>query len=193
MKLLQRQILWELLRVFTLLLLGLTVMLVFVGLLQHTADQPGLGVRVLHIMPYIVPSLLPFTIPATLLLAVTVVYGRMAGDLEVTAAKAAGIHPLKLLMPAFALGSVLTVASFGLTNRAIPWAITNIETIITQAMEDIFLGLLGGQHYISDPQEGYSITVQEVRDRELIKPTIRFRDSNHNQLTIQRPNQTKLV
>ena len=75
MKLLQRQILWELLRVFTLLLLGLTVMLVFVGLLQHTAEQPGLGVRVLHIMPYIVPSLLPFTIPATLLLAVTVVYG----------------------------------------------------------------------------------------------------------------------
>lgn len=185
MKLLQRQILWELLRVFTLLLLGLTVMLVFVGLLQHTADQPGLGVRVLHIMPYIVPSLLPFTIPATLLLAVTVVYGRMAGDLEVTAAKAAGIHPLKLLMPAFALGSVLTVASFGLTNRAIPWAITNIETIITQAMEDIFLDLLGGQHYISDPWEGYSITVQEVRDRELIKPTIRFRDSNHNQLTMK--------
>ena len=37
------------------------------------------------------------------LLAVTVVYGRMAGDLEVTAAKAAGIHPIKLLLPAFLL------------------------------------------------------------------------------------------
>lgn len=170
---------------FALLLVGLTVMLVFVGLLREATDR-GLGVeQILQIMPYVVPSLLPFTIPATLLLAVTVVYGRMAGDLEVTAAKSAGINPLHLLMPAFLLGGALTVVSFMLTNRAIPWAIGNIEAIATQALEDIFLDGLADNHVYVDPQGGYSVTVSGVKDRVLINPTFVYRDSNHQQVSVR--------
>lgn len=184
MKLLQRYILSELLRVFALLVFVLTIMLVFVGLLSEAADR-GLGAaQVIQIMPFVVPSMLPFTIPATLLLAVTVVYGRLAGDLEVTAAKAAGINPLNLLMPAFGLGIALAFSSFALTNYAIPWAIDNIERIVTQAMEDIFLDVLTAQHYISEPQKGYSITVEGVRDRVLINPTFRYRNGDHDQVTM---------
>lgn len=185
-KLLQRHILLELVKVFTLLVIGLTVMLVFVGLLREATER-GLGPRqVLQIMPFVVPSLLPFTIPATLLLAVTVVYGRMAGDLEVTAAKSAGINPLHLLTPAFFLGAILTVGSFALTDRAIPWAITNIETIVTQAMEDIFLDVLKSQHYISSPTDGYSITVHAVSDNGvLLRPTFRYRKADHQQVTVK--------
>jgi len=185
LKLLQRHILWELIRVFTMLLVGLTVMLVFVGLLQEATDR-GLGVRqILQIMPYVVPSLLPFTIPATLLLAITVVYGRMAGDLEVTAAKSAGVNPLHLLVPAFGLGAVLTVASFVLTNRAIPWAIGNIEAIATQALEDIFLDGLEANNVFVDSQGGFSVTVTGVKDRVLINPTFIHRNSNHRQVSVR--------
>ena len=91
MKLLQRYIMGELVRVFALLVVVLTVMLVFVGLFQEATER-GLGtVQILQILPFVVPSMLPFTIPATLLLAVCVVYGRISGDLEVIAANAAGI------------------------------------------------------------------------------------------------------
>jgi lipopolysaccharide export system permease protein len=129
--------------------------------------------------------MLPFTIPATLLLAVTVVYGRVAGDLEVTAVKAAGISPLKLLSPAFGLGLVLAMASFGLTNYAIPWAMGNIERVVTQAMEDIFLDILRAQHYVSEPEKGYSITVQRVTDEGiLVNATFRYRNSDHQQVTM---------
>ncbi len=160
-------------------------MLVFVGLLREATDR-GLGARqILQIMPYVVPSLLPFTIPATLLLAVTVVYGRMAGDLEVTAAKSAGINPLHLLMPAFVLGAALTVASFTLTNRAIPWAIGNIEAIATQALEDIFLDGLADNHSYVDSQGGFSVTVSGVKDRVLLNPTFVHRDGNHQQVSIR--------
>ena len=184
MKLLQRYILSELLRVFVLLVIALTVMLVFVGLLREATER-GLGpLQIMQIAPFVVPSLLPFTIPATLLLAVTVVYGRLAGDLEITAAKAAGVNPMRLLAPAFVLGAILTVASFGLTNNAIPWAVTNIERIVTQAMEDIFLDMLSSQHYISSPEDGYSITVHDVRDRILIEPTFRYRNKEHQQITV---------
>ncbi|MEZ6059415.1 MAG: LptF/LptG family permease [Planctomycetaceae bacterium] len=184
MKLLQRYILAELLRVFSLLVIALTVMLVFVGLLREATER-GLGpLQIIQIAPYVVPSMLPFTIPATLLLAVTVVYGRLAGDLEITAAKAAGVNPIRLLAPAFLLGAVLTLASFGLTNNAIPWAVTNIERVVTQAMEDIFLDMLASQHYISDPEDGFSITVHDVRDRILIEPTFRYRNRDHQQITV---------
>ena len=184
MKLMQKYILFELLKVFALLVVVLTILLVFVGLLREAADE-GLGAKqILQILPYIVPSMLPFTIPATLLLAVTVVYGRVAGDLEVTAMKAAGVSPIKLLTPAFLLGAVLTVSSFGLTNYAIPWAMDNIERVVSQAMEDIFLDMLRAQHHISEPEKGYSITVEDVKGDILVNPTFRYRNSNHDQVTV---------
>jgi lipopolysaccharide export system permease protein len=184
MKLLQRYILGELVRVFLLLVVVLTVMLVFVGLFREATER-GLGpVQILQIMPYVVPSMLPFTIPATLLLSVCVVYGRISGDLEVIAAKSAGISAMQLLMPAFLLGTMLAVGSFGLLNYAIPWGVSNIERIVTQALEEIFFDVLATQHYFSNPNEGYTITVRDVKNRTLLDATIRYR-RNNQQFTIR--------
>lgn len=181
---LQRYLLSELLRVFFLMVVVLTVMLVFVGLLKERENQ-GLGFeQIIQIMPYVVPSMLPFTIPATLLLAVTVVYGRVAGDQEVIAAKAAGVNPLRLLTPAFLLGIAMAFGSFAMTNFATPWAIDNMERIVTQAIEDIFLDKLASQHYISEPEKGFSITVADVKERILVNATFTVRDDNHQQVTL---------
>ena len=183
MKLLQRYILGELVRVFLILVVVLTVMLVFVGLFQE-ATARGLGpAQILQIMPFVVPSMLPFTIPATLLLSVCVVYGRISGDLEVIAAKSAGISAMQLLLPAFLLGTVLAVGSFGLLNYAIPWGVSNIERIVTQALEEIFFDVLATQHYFSNPNEGYTITVRDVKNRTLLNATIRYR-REHQQFTV---------
>ena len=185
MKLLQRYIMGELVRVFILLVIVLTVMLVFVGLFQEATER-GLGaIQILQIMPFVVPSMLPFTIPATLLLAVCVVYGRISGDLEVIAAKAAGISATQLLAPAFVLGTVLTLMSFSLTNYVIPWAVTNIERIVTQAIEDIFLDVLASQHHFSDVDKGYSITVHDVKDRQLKEATFQYRNRSDQQVTVK--------
>ena len=69
---------------------AVSLLLVFVGVFREASER-GLGpVQILQVLPYVAPSMLPFTIPATLLLTVTVVYGRLSGDNEITAAKAAG-------------------------------------------------------------------------------------------------------
>jgi len=185
MKLLQRYIFGELLRVFCLLVVVLTVMLVFLGLFREATERGVGAVQVLQIMPFVVPSMLPFTIPATLLLSVCVVYGRISGDLEVIAAKAAGVSAKQLLAPAFILAATLAVGAFGLTNYAIPWAVTNIERIVTQAIEDIFLEVLASEHLYSDPNQGYSITVHDVRNRTLMDATFRYRLKNHQQVTLR--------
>jgi len=185
LKLLQRYIFGELVRVFTLIVIVLTVMLVFLGLFREAAER-GLGiVQILQILPYVVPSMLPFTIPATLLLSVCVVYGRISGDLEVIAAKAAGVSAIQLLSPAFLLGALLAIGSFGLTNNVIPWSVTNMERIVTQAVEDIFLDMMASQQLYSNPSHGYSIKVHDVRNRTLIDATFTYRRRDHQQINLR--------
>lgn len=193
MRLLQRAILFELIRVFALLLSALTVLLVFVGVLQQVTAH-GLGPeQVLEILPYIVPSLLPFTIPATLLLAVSVVYGRIGGDQEMTAAKAAGINPASLLMPALLLGMGLSLCSFALTDHTIPWAMRNIQNSIARQMESIFLDTLRSQHTIADRDRGYSIIVMGgVRGKTLIEPVLQYTPKGHNDPVTLKADQARL-
>lgn len=173
MRLLQRYIFFELLRLFLFIVIVLTLLLVFVGVFREASER-GLGaVQIFEVLPYVAPSMLPFTIPATLLLTVCVVYGRIAGDQEVVAAKAAGINVMALVNPALLLGAILTMASFSLTNHVIPWASRNIESVIAQASGRIFLDVLASQHQMNDPERGISITVDDVEDTTLINPVFR--------------------
>jgi lipopolysaccharide export system permease protein len=175
MRILQRSVLNDLMRVFGLAIIVLTMLLVVMGVAGEAAKN-GLGFwQIVKILPYIVPSLLPYTIPATLLLTVCIVYGRMAGDHEVTAIKAAGINIICILIPSFVLGAILSLGTFILTDQFIPWARANIETVITLAMEDIFLDMLHANSSYNDSTHGVSILVSGVHNRTLIKPIIRYR------------------
>ncbi|MBI1347650.1 LptF/LptG family permease [bacterium] len=185
MRLLERYILVELLRVFTAVLGLTTCLLLLVGVFGQVREN-GLGpLQVLQILPFVVPSLLPFTIPATLLLTVCVVYGRMAGDREIIAAKAAGIHIAALLWPSYFLGAVLSVVSLIMLDQAIPWSFANIERVVTLAMEDIFLDVLRTQNQVYIKERGITITVMEVRDRTLIFPTFRISPNGRSAVTLQ--------
>ncbi len=101
MRLLERYVLIELTRVFAVLLSLMTILLVCIGVLGQMKEH-GLGPwQVVQILPFVFPILLPYAIPVSLLLSVCVVYGRLAGDHEIIATKAAGIHVLYLLWPSF--------------------------------------------------------------------------------------------
>jgi lipopolysaccharide export system permease protein len=185
MRLLERYIFLELLRVFIAVLAMTTCLMVFVGVYGQISEH-GLGPwQIAQILPYIVPSLLPFTIPATMLLTVCVVYGRLSGDREIIAAKAAGIHIAALLWPSFFLGAALSVASLLLMDQVIPWSYANIERVATLAMEDMFLERLRTQNQLFIKERGVTITVMEVRDRTLIFPTFRFSPNGKAAITIQ--------
>lgn len=184
MRLLQRYILGELIRVFLLVLSLLTVLLVFVGAFSQIRER-GLGpAEILQILPYLVPSLLPFTIPATLLLTVTVVYGRVAADHEITAAKAAGISALSLLWPSFLMGAVLSIVSLLLTDQVIPWAMNNIEIRVAQMIEKITLDILRTQKQLRNRDPAVKITVRDVQDKRLIHPIFQYTPHNGSTITL---------
>ena len=54
---------------------------------------------VLSLLVFLLPAFLSLTLPMALLVAVLLVGGRLAGDLEVAALKAAGVSPLRLFRP----------------------------------------------------------------------------------------------
>jgi len=151
-----------------------TILLVFVGIFQQATDSGLDAQQALAIIPYIVPSMLPFTIPASMLLTVSVVYGRLAGDQEMTAAKSAGIHPVSLMWPALFLGGVLSLLSLLLTDQVIPWSMAKIEQQIVSFMEDIFLERLRTEHHFSDSRRGLLVTVEGVDGQKLLRPTFRY-------------------
>jgi lipopolysaccharide export system permease protein len=178
MRILQRYVLHDLMRVFGLSVFVLTVLLVFMGVAGEAAKS-GLGYKqVIAITPWIIPSLLPYTIPATLLLTVCIVYGRMAGDNEITAIKAAGINLRAIIGPSFVLGALLSLGTFILTDQFIPLGRARIERIITLAMEDIFLDVLRANNSYNDQAHGISIIVSRLDGRTLISPIFRYRLAN---------------
>src|SRR5262244_3673924 len=99
-------ILWELAKVFLMSLLTITGILLLAGIIAE-ASQQGLGPgQILAAIPLLVPSTLPYTIPATTLFATCVVYGRLAADNEILALRAAGVHLLRVVGPGILLGLV---------------------------------------------------------------------------------------
>ncbi|HXJ84056.1 MAG TPA: LPS export ABC transporter permease LptG [Candidatus Methylomirabilis sp.] len=78
---------------------------------------------VLSLLLYMLPPFLTLTLPLSLLVAVLLVGGRLAGDFEVTAIRAAGISPLRLFRPFVVFAVLVTGLIMTLTIVVNPWAI----------------------------------------------------------------------
>src|SRR5438270_8346426 len=136
--LLHRMILWELVKVFVMALIGITGILLMAGIIAE-ASQQGLGpAQILAAIPLIIPSTLPYTIPATTLFASTVVYGRLAHDSEILAIKAAGINILKIVWPGVLLGLVMSATTMGLYYQLIPYTHHLLRARVMNDVEEYF-------------------------------------------------------
>jgi len=71
---------------------------------------------------YMLPAFLALTLPMATLVAVLLVCGRLASDLEVAALKASGVSPLRLFRPFLAVGIVATLLIAWLTLMVGPWS-----------------------------------------------------------------------
>jgi LPS export ABC transporter permease LptF/LPS export ABC transporter permease LptG len=77
---------------------------------------------VMPLLLYMLPAFLALTLPMATLVAVLLVCGRLAGDLEVAALKASGVSPLRLFRPFVAAGIVVTLLIAWLTLMVGPWS-----------------------------------------------------------------------
>ena len=167
---LSRHVLVELTKIFVVALVALTSMFLVGGVVRTALDQGLPLAHVGQLLPYVLPEMLRYTLPVSLLLATVFVYGRMAGSNEVVAVKALGISPLEILSPALIASFLLSLATCYVNDLATSWGRNGIQRVVTESIEDIIYSMLRTQKAYASPM--FAISVKGVVDRRLIKPYI---------------------
>ena len=163
-----RLILFELIKVFLLSLTALTGLFLLGGLIQE-ATQRGLSPgQILMVIPLLIPNTLPYTIPATTLFATCVVYGRMAHDNEILVLKTAGVNILHLLKPALVLGIVTTGITMWLYYDTIPRTQRVMRQKVLSDAEEVLYGLIKREGCLRQPGMQYVMYVREVQGKRLL-------------------------
>ncbi len=189
---LQRMIWWELVKVFSLCLVAITGLLLMAGLFAE-ATQRGLEPsQVLAILPLLIPSTLPYTLPATTLFAVCVVYGRLAHDNEILAVKAAGINLLHVVVPGILLGLAVSGATAALYYHTIPTTHYQLRVQVLNDVEEYLYSMLRRDGHIVHPKLNYAIFVRRVEGRKLIDAEFRRRDAKGQDDIIARAREAEL-
>src|SRR5438067_12175791 len=89
---------------------------------------------VIQLLVFMLPSFLAHTLPMALLFAVLLAGGRLAGDLEIVAFKAAGVSLLRLFRPALLAGIVVTAATALLTLVLNPLANKELQSQLFEVL-----------------------------------------------------------
>jgi lipopolysaccharide export system permease protein len=166
-------ILGELTKVFLLSLIGITGILLMAGIIAE-ASQQGLGPgQILAAIPLLVPSTLPYTIPATTLFATCVVYGRLAADNEILAIKSSGINILQVARPGIILGLAMSAATMGLYYRIIPYTHLLLRSMVFNDAEELLYSLLKKHGMITHSQLSYTMFVKGVQGKKLLDPVFK--------------------
>jgi len=176
MRILTRYVLRGLFLQFLLSLAMLTGFFLLVGLANEAIDQ-GLGLaQIVLLVPYVLPDALRFAVPATILYAVCVTYGRLAGFNELVAIKSMGISPMTIIWPAIVLAFLLSLAAVWLNDVAVSWGRQGVQRVILDSFEEVVYGMLHSKKSYSN--DSFSINVKSVEGRRLIYPTLTFTSSD---------------
>ena len=107
-----RYVLKELIGPFLAALFGITFLFVvdfLVKILDNVLSKGLPASTVLEIFALNLAWMLSLSIPMAVLVACLMAFGRLSGDHEITAVKAAGVSPLSLMRPVMLVASLLVV------------------------------------------------------------------------------------
>ncbi|HUT45426.1 MAG TPA: LptF/LptG family permease [Sedimentisphaerales bacterium] len=162
---LHRYIFRELLRVFILAVVALTLMLSLGSILQPVQEY-GVGPRqVIHFMGYFLPITLTFVLPMAALFACSLVYGRFAGDSELDACRASGISLIRLVYPGLILAIMVTIANLLLSFYVMPVFVHRAEQSLRTDAKKILFRNIQRKRYYEDPDNRYLIYADEANEQ----------------------------
>jgi lipopolysaccharide export LptBFGC system permease protein LptF len=155
---LHRYIFKELIKIFILAAIGLTLILSLGSILQPI-QKYGVGPQqVIHLLVCFLPVTLTFVLPMSGLFAATLAYGRLAGDNELDACKASGISPLTIVYPGCMLAILVAIANLLLSFHMMPYFVHQAESAIkADAKQILFRNIERRGYYKIPPEEEYGI------------------------------------
>ena len=176
MNILQRYVSGEVLRAFLLSLLTMTAIFVlFMVAAEAMRSRLLTPADVAQLIPYVIPSTLPYTIPVSLLFAVTVVYGRIAGDNEVIAVKSAGLSVMTVIWPTIFLAAILSGFLLHVSRGWIPRSAHRAKLVLFKDLEDTFYKFLKRDREFNNPRWPFLIKVRDVEGKVMIDATFKKR------------------
>jgi len=123
MKILRKYIIKEIIAMFLFSLSIFTFTLV-VGNIIKLAElviNKGVDIKLVgKLFLYLIPFLLSYTIPMSILTSVLLVFGRLSGDNEIVAIRSSGINIYRLSFPLVVIGLLFSFLSIVLNNDMIP-------------------------------------------------------------------------
>jgi lipopolysaccharide export system permease protein len=168
LNILQRYVSSEVLRAFLMSLLTMTAIFVLFMIAAEAMRSrlltPG---DIAHLIPYVIPSTLPYTMPVSLLFAVTVVYGRIAG-----------LSVMTMIWPTLFLAVLISGFLLYISRGWIPRSAHNAKLVLFKDLEDTFYKFLRRDKEFNNSHWPFLIKVREVQGRDMIDATFNKRAKN---------------
>ena len=128
-----RHVLFEFLRALGLALCVFTGFFLLMTSMKFESQAEAYGTNVstmVETLPYFLPYLLLFTVPISFLVAGVLAFGKLEGNGEIGAMRAAGVRLTTVLAPALAVALLATVPMLALANSGIEWGFGQAREII---------------------------------------------------------------
>jgi len=169
---LQRYIFKELLKVFVLATVALTLMLSFGSILKPIQDY-GVGpAAVIKLLGYFLPITLTFVLPISAVFSASLIYGRFAADNELDACKASGISLWTCIYPGMALAVCVSILTLSLSFYIVPNYVHRAERAIKADAKQILFRNIDRKGY-------YGIPGNHAKDYKIYADSV---DIENNQL-----------
>lgn len=136
MKIINRYLLKELAGPFIGSFFVSTVILAAGNIVQSADMIINRGVDPMHVLLiflYLMPYVMIFTLPISVLAAVLLGFGRLSGDNEFTALRTSGVSISSIVVPALVCGVLISLASVPLNDRVLPNAKFRARKLIHEA------------------------------------------------------------
>ncbi|MGE5297099.1 MAG: LptF/LptG family permease [Solirubrobacterales bacterium] len=154
---LHRYMFRELLRIFILATIGLTLIL-SLGMILQPVQKFGVGPQQAVKMLFIfMPVTLTFVLPMAALFASALAYGRFASDNEIDACRASGIGAMTLIYPGLALAVLVAIGNLMLSFHVMPYFVHMAEKSLKADAKQILFRNIQRRGYYSFPGTGYQI------------------------------------
>lgn len=138
---LQRYLLKEWFRMF-LPSLACFELLMFLGFAIQLLHK-GLDIVALRVLiPHLFIQALPYSLPAALLTATSMTYGRMSADHEIVAVQTSGVHILNIITPIVVIGGIFCLITLTLVSEVLPRSCYRILLLQERALNNVLAGRL---------------------------------------------------
>ena len=180
---LQRYIFAELMKVFVLATIALTLMLTL-GLLIQNVQEFGVGPeQAIHLLGYLIPITLTFVLPMGALFASALIYGRFASDNELNACRASGVSLTTLIYPGLCLAIAVATTTLILSFHVVPSFVLRAEKSLKSNFKQILFRNVQRKGYYTLPGKRYRLYADTAYPEEDMLSGVIVTDSKKGRIT----------